>query len=152
VAEPDNVAGECQLNELGKKNVVAIAEAILRLHIRIDEVFTSPAYRARQTARLLGFPHAFVEPRLDDVIVPDREPAFFCATLREPLRTGSNALIVTHMPNLVSYLAGEISAVIPGEILVCRCVDSHGLSLIARIPPERWPQLEAASREEAAPG
>ncbi|HEX5070844.1 MAG TPA: histidine phosphatase family protein, partial [Vicinamibacterales bacterium] len=51
---PDNVPPERQLDEQGRKAATAMGEALRRLKIPIGEVMTSPTYRARETARLIG--------------------------------------------------------------------------------------------------
>ena len=51
-SNPDNVPPERQLDEKGRTTAAAMGDALRRLKIPIGEVLTSPAYRARETARL----------------------------------------------------------------------------------------------------
>ena len=54
-ADGDNTRYERQLDDRGKACALAIGEAIRQLRIRVEEVFSSPTYRARETVRLAGF-------------------------------------------------------------------------------------------------
>ena len=52
---PDNTPPQRQLDEIGRTTTTAMGEALRRLKVPIGEVMTSPTYRARETARRIGF-------------------------------------------------------------------------------------------------
>src|SRR3989338_2417103 len=52
---PDNIKRERQLDESGSRSATSMGEALRRLQIPVVEVVSSPAYRALETARLIGF-------------------------------------------------------------------------------------------------
>src|SRR5687768_15393131 len=51
----NNDKGERQLDAKGRDDAAAFGEALRRLNVTVDEVKSSPAFRARQTALLAGF-------------------------------------------------------------------------------------------------
>src|SRR5690606_25427989 len=57
----DNVSGERQLDDSGRRDALAMGEALRRLGIPVSEVLSSPTYRAMETVRLLGFTATPVE-------------------------------------------------------------------------------------------
>ncbi|MFI4914779.1 MAG: histidine phosphatase family protein, partial [Steroidobacterales bacterium] len=54
-ADPDNTQLERQLDDQGRSQAQAMGEALRKLHIPVGDVWSSPTYRARLTAKLAGF-------------------------------------------------------------------------------------------------
>jgi phosphohistidine phosphatase SixA len=140
-AEADNSSRERQLDDGGKAWVRAMGQAIKQLHIRIDEVFSSPTYRARETVRLAGFPQPQIITQLDELTTGNAGSAWLRAKLVQPPPLGTNVLIVTHMPNILDSLDGTLSAIEPGEALVFRPEGTGVVELLARIRIEHWSPL-----------
>ncbi len=137
-AKNDNTLREQQLDGPGRLHAQAMGEAMRRLGIGIQEVFSSPAARAYETARLIGFgqPQRIFE--LDDMSQTDAGANIEWLENKvtsPPPRT--NVLIVTHLANILC-LSGEVSAVDPGEALVFRPQGVTPLQLLARIPIRAW--------------
>lgn len=142
-AEADNTSRERQLDDSGKAYARAMKEAIRRLHIRVDEVFSSPAYRALETVRLAGFAQPRTETQLDEITLDDADSRSLWLRTKaaQPPRPGTNILIVTLLPNILGSLGDIVSAVAPGEALVFRPDGTGAVKLLARIRIEQWSQL-----------
>src|SRR5690349_11761023 len=53
-ADPANTKLERQLDDKGRKTSQQMGEAFRKLRIPVGQIFTSPTYRAREAARLMG--------------------------------------------------------------------------------------------------
>ena len=65
-ADPENVNRERQLDPVGRTSAIAMGQALRKLKIPIGEVYVSPTYRARETARLAELPNPSAVPELGD--------------------------------------------------------------------------------------
>ena len=141
---PDNVPPERQLDEQGRKTTTAMGEALRRLKIPIGEVLTSPTYRARETARLLGFPNARSVAELGEgtgtmQAVSSAQTGWLQKKVRE-FPTNTNTVLITHVPN-VSAAFPDSPAVDQGEALVFAPAGQGNVRLVGRIKIEEWPAL-----------
>ena len=140
----DNVPPERQLDEQGRKTTTAMGEALRRLKVPIGEVLTSPTYRARETARLIGFPNARSVPELGEgtgtmQAVSPAQTGWLQKKVREFPRN-TNTVLITHVPN-ASAAFPDIPAVDQGEALVFAPAGQRNVRLVGRIKIEEWPGL-----------
>jgi phosphohistidine phosphatase SixA len=152
-AEAANSSRERQLDDSGKASVRAMGQAIKQLRIRVEEVFSSPTYRARETVRLAGFLEPRIITQLDEptTINADAHSAWLRAKTGQPPQAGTNVLIVTHMPNVLDSFGGTISAIAPGEVLVFRPQGTGVVEVLARIRIEHWSPLAQSVRQPPSP-
>jgi len=142
-ANADNTARERQLDAAGRTASIAMDEALRRLEIPINEVFTSPTYRARETVRLLGLANPTSVDELGDGgrsmqgVSPAQTAWLQKIVARVP---AGNSLIVTHMPNIAAAFP-QASAVADGESLIFRPDGRGGATIVARVRIEEWPRL-----------
>jgi len=147
-AEPDNTGGERQLDPAGRSAARAMGEALRTLRIPIGRVLSSPAYRARETARLAHLGTAEGVAQLDagpaGMTQPDSDAAR-ASWLRDQVAVappaGTNTLIVTHSPNILGAFGGRAAGVAEGEALIFRPGGAGAATLIARVKIEEWPRL-----------
>jgi phosphohistidine phosphatase SixA len=103
-ANADNVRLERQLDEAGRAGAGAMGRALRDLKIPVGELLTSPTYRALETVHLAQLPNPRSYAELGDGGQSMQGEADAQADwLRErvtQLRTGSDTIIVTHMPNI----------------------------------------------------
>jgi phosphohistidine phosphatase SixA len=142
---PDNVPPERQLDERGRATSTAMGEAIRRLKIPIGDVLTSPTYRARETARLIGLPNLRPAAELGEITGP-MLPASKAQTewLQKKVRDlprGTNTVLVTHVPNVSAAFPDVVPAVDQGEALVFGSDGKGGVGVAGRITIEEWPSL-----------
>ena len=143
---PDNVPPERQLDEKGRTTAAAMGEALRRLKIPIGEVLTSPAYRARETARLARLPNPRVMAELGEGPqsmqgAVERAQTEWLQRRVKALPRGTNTLLVTHVPNVTAAFPGEVPAVLQGEVLVFGSDGAGGSRVVGRIKIEEWSEL-----------
>jgi phosphohistidine phosphatase SixA len=143
-ANRDNVKRERQLDEAGRTGATAMGQALRRLKIPIDGVFTSPTYRARETVTYAQLANPTVVAELGDggrsmQGVGEADAAWLRMKAAEAPARG-NTLLVTHMPNL-SRAFPAWGAVADGETVVVRPDGKGGTTLIGRVKIEEWSQL-----------
>jgi phosphohistidine phosphatase SixA len=148
---PDNVPPERQLDETGRKTAAAMGEALRRLKIPVGEVLTSPAYRARETARLARLPNAQVIPELGEGPqsmqgAVDRAQTEWLQKKVKALPRGTNTLLVTHVPNVTAAFPGEVPAVLQGEALVFAPDGKGSAPIVGRIKIDEWSELFQTER------
>ena len=140
---PDNVPPERQLDEKGRTTAAAMGDALRRLKIPIGEVLTSPAYRARETARLARLPNPRVLYELGEgpqsmQAAVERAQTEWLQKKVKDLPRGTNTLLVTHVPNVTAAFPGEVPAVLQGEALVFAPDGRGGTSVVGRVKIEEW--------------
>ena len=148
---PDNVPPERQLDEKGRTTAAAMGDALRRLKIPIGEVLTSPAYRARETARLARLPNPRAIPQIGEGPqsmqgTPDRAQTEWLQRKVKELPRGTNTLLVTHVPNVTAAFPAELPAVLQGEALVFGSDGAGGSRVVGRIKIEEWSELLQAER------
>jgi len=144
-ARPDNVNAERQLDETGRTTATAMGDAIRALRIPVGEVLISPTYRARETARLAGLSNPQPRTELGDGGQSMRGAASDQATWLKNKATefprGTNTILVTHFPNMSAAFPQWTAGLADGETLVLGSDGHGGVTLVARITIEQWPQL-----------
>ena len=150
-ADPGNTTRERQLDETGRSTSVAMGKAIKTLGIAIGEVYSSPTYRARETARLAQFPTPMPVPELGDrgKSMQAVQPAD-AAWLRHRAATapprGTNVVVITHQPNIAAAFPQVSPTPGDGEMLVFRPDGQGGSTLVGRIRIDDWPHLAQGNR------
>jgi phosphohistidine phosphatase SixA len=145
-ADAGNPGRERQLDAAGRQSAQAMGAAIRRLRIPIDDVWSSPTYRARETVRLAGLPAPKTASELGDngasmQALAQDQPAWLRAKASQPPRRGTDSLIVTHAPNISAAFGREGANLSDGEALVFRPVGHGQAELIAHVKIEAWPTL-----------
>lgn len=142
-ADKANVRGERQLDEAGRAAARAMGEAIRQRRLPFGEILTSPAYRAMQTAQLLGLGPAATRAELGDGGASMAAQAagaagdrWLKAKASEAPRSGANTLLVTHGPNISR--AFGLRGVADGESLIFRPDGRGGTVLAGRVTIEQW--------------
>ncbi len=99
--DPDCPAEEERyLTEKGVTRMRGIAEALVKLDVRLDRMLSSPYVRARETAELVLEQQGELELELSEVFTPGGDPEEGVNRLRAASQ-GASALAVTgHEPNM----------------------------------------------------
>jgi len=144
-ANADNVNRERQLDEAGRASALAMGKALRQLNIPIGEVFTSPTYRAGETIRLAQFSEPRQVAELGDggqsmQGVTEAQTAWLQKKITQ-LPTGTNTLVVIHLPNMSRAFPQWTSGLADGEALIFGSDGKGGATLLARIKIEQWPRL-----------
>ena len=144
-ANPDNVKLERQLNESGRAGATSIGAALRRLKIPIGAVLTSPTYRALETVRLAGLENPKTYDELGDggqsmQGITEAQAAWLRKRVTD-LPSGTNTVLMTHMPNIARAFPSLASGVSDGEALVFGADGKGGAALVGRITIEEWPRL-----------
>jgi hypothetical protein len=144
-ADADNVNRERQLDQTGRASAIAMGNALRKLKIPIGEVYTSPTYRARETAQLAQLPNPRTIVELGD---GDRSMQSITENQAEWLRkraaqlpSGVDTIIVTQFPNISRSFPQWASGLADGEALVLSSDAKGRVALIGRIKIEEWPQF-----------
>lgn len=144
-AQPDNVQLERQLDATGRATATAMGKALRELKIPIGEVLSSPTYRALETVRLaqLGTPKTDAE--LGDSGQSMRGATEAQSTWLQKrvtqFPTGTNTIIVTHLPNISGAFPQWSSGLEDGEALVLGPDGKGGVALVARVKIDEWPRM-----------
>ena len=144
-ANPDNTTPERQLDETGRKTAIAMGKAIRDLKIPLGDVYSSPTYRALETARLEQWMNVMPVPELGDggqsmQGVSESQGAWLQKQVSQSPKSGTNTVLITHMPNL-SRAFPNVTGVSDGESLVFRPDGRGAATLVGRIKIEEWPNL-----------
>src|SRR5580704_5105611 len=144
-ANPDNTADERQLDADGRESAIAMGKALRRLKIPIGEVFTSPTYRALETVRLTQFRNPRPQAELGDngqSMQGGTEAQ--AAWLRKKVTqfpSGTNTVVITHLPNLRGAFPQLTDGVEDGEALVFGPDGKGGATIVGRVKIEEWQAL-----------
>jgi phosphohistidine phosphatase SixA len=138
-----NVDGERQLDRRGLESAAAMGDALKRLRIPIEEVLSSPTFRALQTARQLDLGEAMPAAELGDggesmrADTEGRRSAWLREKSAEPPAARTNRLIITHVPNLVGAFGDAADGMADGESLI---VEPEGgeARIVARVKIADW--------------
>jgi phosphohistidine phosphatase SixA len=145
-ADPENTNMERQLDQTGRETATAMGEAMKNLGIPIGDVLSSPTYRARETVRLASLPRAQTFAELGDggqsmQRITEAPAEWLRKRVGEPPRSGTDTVMITHMPNISAAFGQAASGAADGETLVFRPDGKGGAELIARVKIEEWPGL-----------
>ena len=108
-ANPDNLNGERQLDEKGRRDATLIGEALRRLQVPVSEVLSSPTYRALETARLAGLKDVTVQEELSNEGMRESSEQY-AEWLRAQVAYQpelGNRLLITHGPNIGAAFPDE---------------------------------------------
>src|SRR2546423_725821 len=142
-----NVAQQRQLNDQGRALARAIGEAMRKLNIPVGQVTTSQFNRAVETGTLLGF--GPVTPTADitegGLVVSPNENNRRAAALKKLAATappsGSNAVLVSHKPNIMDAFGKEWFDLREGEASIFRPDGTGGAKFGARAQAAHWARL-----------
>jgi phosphohistidine phosphatase SixA len=149
-AEPDNRQLERQLDSAGRTGAQLIGAAIKSLRLPIDDVWSSPTYRARETVRMADLPAPEIAAQLGDggqsmQAASAEGTAWLRAKVAEHPRAATNRIIVTQLPNINAAFGPFSPSLADGETLVFRPGGKGNAQLVARIRIEDWPALATKS-------
>ena len=144
-ANPDNVKPERQLDQEGRASATAMGQALRDLKIPVGAILSSPTYRALETIRYAQFGNPEAFPELGDngqsMSGGTEAQATWLRNKVTELPTGTNTLIVTHMPNMSRSFPESTANLADGEAVI------FGKSgVVARVKIEEWPKLAGGSR------
>lgn len=144
-AEPNNVHLERQLDQTGRATATAMGNALRELKIPIGEVLSSPTYRALETVRLAQLGTAQTYPELGDggqsMRGASEAQAAWLQKKVTQFPSGSNTIIVTHLPNIAKAFPQWSSGLDDGEALVFGPDGKGGATLVARVKIDEWPRM-----------
>lgn len=145
-ADADNVNLERQLDENGRVTAAAMGKALRDLKIPIGAVFSSPTYRALETARLAQLPKPKAQPELGDhgqsmQGVSEAQSAWLKKQVSAEVPKGSNTVLVTHLPNIAAAFPQWATGLSDGETLVFGSDGKTGVTVVARIKIEQWAKM-----------
>ena len=145
-AAPGNTKLERQLDDAGKSSAAAMGAALRSLKIPVGEVWSSPTFRAMETARLARFATVQAAPELGEGGANMQPPGagaqnWLKAKSAERPAAGQNRVFITHAPNLNAAFGPQTPGVADGEALVFRPDGTGGAALVGRVKIEEWPKL-----------
>ena len=146
-ADPGNDQLERQLDQAGKTSAEAMGKAIRALHIPLVDAIASPAFRARETARLAGFSKIMTFRELGEgekgmhAKISDKQAEWLRKRAEELPPKGTDTLVVTHTPNIKAAFGDEAAGIASGEALVFKPDGKGQTKLVARIKMGDWPTL-----------
>jgi phosphohistidine phosphatase SixA len=144
-ADPANRNRERQLDAAGQAAARGMGSALRALHLPIGVAWSSPTYRARETARLAGLSAPRIAAELSDggtsMRAATNDQADWLRKLanRRP-RGGTDSVIVTQYPNIKAAFGDDATNMGDGEAIVLR-PGKNGPRVVGRIAMDQWPQL-----------
>jgi phosphohistidine phosphatase SixA len=146
IANADNVNLERQLDEAGRTTATAMGTALRDLRIPIGVVLVSPTYRALETVRFAKLANPQPAPELGDGGQSMQAVAGSAGTWLQKkvteFPTGTNTLLVTHMPNMSAAFPSLAAGVADGEALIFGPDGKGGAALVARVTIDAWPRMK----------
>ena len=143
-ANPDNTNHERQLDEGGRRDASAMGAALKRLRIPVNEVLSSPTYRALETARLLDVGHAHPVDELSNegmTATNEARAAWLRREVARKTQAGGNRLLITHGPNIAAAFPQYSAGMTEGEALIFDPRGMEGPVMIQRIRIGDWAGL-----------
>ncbi len=145
-AAPGNVKPERQLDETGRATAAAMGKALRALKIPVGEVLSSPTWRALETIRLEQWPNPKPVPELGDngrsMQGGTEAQAVWLRKRVTEFPSGTNTVLVTHLPNIRGAFPQLASGMKDGESLIFAPDGKGGARMLARVKIEDWPGLE----------
>ena len=120
IVQPDNVRGERQLDEQGRRDATLLGESLRRQQVVISAVLSSPTYRALETARLAGFDDVTVREELgnEGMREASAQRAEWLQMQVAVRPDKGNHLLITHGPNLNAAFPEHAAGMEEGDMLV----------------------------------
>ena len=145
-ANPDNTTPERQLDAEGRATATAFGKALRDLKIPIGTVFASPTYRTLETARYaqLGTPQPRLELGDSGQSMSggtDAQAAWLQKQVTQ-FPSGTNTILITHLPNLTRAFPQLAMDMADGEALIFAPDGKGGSTVVARVKIEDWPKLK----------
>jgi phosphohistidine phosphatase SixA len=146
-----NVAQQRQLNDQGRALARTIGEAMRKLGVPVGQVVTSQFNRAVETGTLLGFGAVTATADITEggLVVTPIENNRRTAALRKLAATappaGTNAIVVSHKPNIMDAFGKDWFDVREGEASVFKPDGSGGYRLVVRVQAADWAKLAQQS-------
>jgi phosphohistidine phosphatase SixA len=144
---PANIAKQRQLNDQGRALARAMGEAMRTLQIPVGQVQTSQFNRAVETGTLLGFGAVTSTADITEggLVVTPNENNRRAAAMRRLAATvpagGTNAVLVSHKPNIMDAFGKDWFDVREGEASIFKPDGNGGYKLVARIQAADWSRL-----------
>jgi len=148
----DNISAQRNLNDNGKALARAFGEALRKAGVPVGKVYTSKFNRAYETATIAGFTDIEKTSDLTEggLVVSPNENNRRADALRKLLGTtqkpGTNAVLITHKPNILDALGKDWFDVKEGEASIFR-PENGKYVLVARLQMTDWPRIAAASKQ-----
>ena len=145
-----NVAKQRQLNDQGRALAREIGEAMRKLKIPVGQVITSQFNRAIETGTLLGFGNvtSTVDISEGGQVVSPIENNRRAAAMKKLASTappaGSNAVLVSHKPNIMDAFGRDWFDVREGEASIFKPDGSGGTKFVVRVQAADWSKLAQA--------
>ena len=146
--DPADTVHQRQLNDQGRATAKAMGDALRDLKVPVSQVQSSEYNRAEETGNLLGFGKVSTVGALDEGGTTsmaqgnDVQGAALRKLAATPPPAGTNAILVTHKPNIVGAFGKEWSDVNEGEATIVR-PDGHGsFTVVGRVLAVDWPRLQ----------
>jgi phosphohistidine phosphatase SixA len=145
-ANSDNTIPERQLDAEGRASATAFGKALKDLKIPIGSVLASPTYRALETVRYAQLSTPQPRPELGDNGQSmsggtDAQAAWLQKQVTQ-FPSGTNTILITHLPNLTRAFPQLANGMADGEALVFASDGKGGNTVLARIKIEDWPKLK----------
>jgi len=143
-ANPENIKQERQLDETGRRDAQAMGSELKRLRIPLNEVLSSPTYRALETARLMNV--ATVQP-VDELgnegmaATSEARTTWLRQQVARKTPAGQNRLLITHGPNISAAFADFSTGMEEGEALIFDPRGMNGPVMVQRIRIGDWAGL-----------
>ncbi len=133
------------LTDEGRREIVAVGEAVRRAGIPVGRIFASPLCRARESANLAYGSEIQIEPRLmytAHLTTEQKRP--IVAKTRELLsrrveEPGVNRMLVAHAPNIADLM--DYFPETGGTVIVFRPLGDGEFEYVASILPQDWAKL-----------
>jgi phosphohistidine phosphatase SixA len=125
---------------------MAMGKALRDLKIPVGEVLSSPTYRALETARFAQWTNVRPVPELGDNgqgmtrVVPEEQATWLKRRVTQTAR-GTNAIFITHQPNISRAFPESSSGLSEGEALIFSPDGKGGATVVARVKIDDWPRL-----------
>ena len=147
-ADIGNPNHERQLDPAGRSAAQAIGQALKSLRIPVGEVWSSPTYRALETARLAGLARPRIAAELGDqghsMQAARRDQGAWLRTkAAQRPRPGTDTVIVTQLPNISAAFGSAAGGLDDGGTLVFQPQPGRPAQLVGRIAVTDWPRLAA---------
>jgi len=142
-AQPAGAGGDeaRALDEEGKAQARATAEALKRLGVQLEMILTSPLLRAAQTAEIIAEVHGGPEIERDQLLAPPADHKALRGRLAQLLAQGREVIaVVGHAPSLDDCIGVMVAA----RPKIGVSLSKAGAACV-RVPTE-WPNARAELR------
>ena len=146
----DNISAQRNLNENGKALAKAFGDALRKVGVPVGTVYTSKYNRAYETAVVAGFKNIVKTPDLTEggLVVSPNENNRRAEALRKMIATapngGTNAILITHQPNIIAALGKDWFDVKEGEASIFH-PENGSYRLVARVQMDEWGRIARAA-------